>query len=105
MVFCSAAFLLLFLPATFAASSLALRHSSAASIHVLLVASLIYYGIWNWQNLFVLVPLALFTYWGALRFERSRSWFWPLAVISVNLGSLAYFKYAAFFADTLRLAW
>lgn len=105
MVFSSLEFLLLFLPTTFAAASLALRHSTAAAIRVLLLASLLYYGIWNWHNLFVLVPLAIFTYFGARQYQRSGSRFWPLAVIVLNLGTLACFKYAAFFADSARVLW
>lgn len=105
MVFSSLEFLLLFLPATFVAASIALAYSTAAVVRTMLVASLIYYGLWNWQNLFVLVPLAILTYVGALAYQRGRWNGWALAVVAANLGALAYFKYAAFFAETLRAVW
>jgi D-alanyl-lipoteichoic acid acyltransferase DltB (MBOAT superfamily) len=40
-----------------------------------------------------------------LCYQRSDALLWLIVVVAVNLGTLAYFKYVAFFADTARVAW
>ena len=101
MVFSSLTFLLLFLPALlavyFAFRSIRWRNA------VLLIGSLLFYA-WG-EPVFVLVMafVALAVYAGARAFSAARrtgfrrAWF--VLTLVVALGSLVYFKYAAFFVN------
>jgi alginate O-acetyltransferase complex protein AlgI len=102
MVFSSLEFLLIFLPATLAATAVAMRLGERAVLWTLLVSSLVYYSWWNWKSLFVLIPLTAVTYVGGKRLAVAPSNAVAAFVIAVNLATLAYFKYSAFFADILR---
>ncbi|WP_420450897.1 MBOAT family O-acyltransferase [Ilumatobacter sp.] len=71
---------------------------------VLLVASYVFYGWWDWRFLALIalstvVDFAVGLAIGASRDERSRSRLLAVSLV-VNLGVLAVFKYAGFFVDS-----
>ncbi len=73
---------------------------------LLLVASYLFYGWWDWRFCFLLLGSSLVDYVVALRIAASpevrirRRW---LAVsLAANLGVLGFFKYANFFLDSVR---
>jgi D-alanyl-lipoteichoic acid acyltransferase DltB (MBOAT superfamily) len=73
---------------------------------LLLVASYVFYGWWDWRFLGLLVFTSSFDYWCALCIqERSdpvkRRYFLTFSLL-VNLIVLGVFKYFNFFADTLQ---
>ncbi len=73
---------------------------------LLLVASYVFYGWWDWRFVSLLIFTTLFDYWCALRIDaepnqRRRKIFLSFSVI-VNLGVLCTFKYFNFFADSLH---
>lgn len=77
----------------------------------LLCASYVFYMSWKPAYALIIVVLSLIDYVCALRIERASSpkasrFFW-LCSIAANLGTLAVFKYAGFFARELNslLAW
>jgi alginate O-acetyltransferase complex protein AlgI len=72
---------------------------------LLLVASYVFYGWWDWRFLSLLLFTSGFDYWCALWLEREtrpgrRKLFLSFSMI-VNLGVLGVFKYFNFFADSL----
>jgi D-alanyl-lipoteichoic acid acyltransferase DltB (MBOAT superfamily) len=72
---------------------------------LLVVASYIFYGWWDWRFVSLLLFTTLFDYWCALRIENEpnparRKWLLA-ASMTVNLGVLCTFKYFNFFADSL----
>ena len=72
---------------------------------LLLVASYVFYGWWDYRFLGLLLFTTLFDYWCALRLEaesdqRRRKLFLAFSMI-VNLGVLSVFKYFNFFAESL----
>lgn len=111
MLFTTAAFLVLFLPATLAGFFVLGRSSHTAAAAWLFLASLFFYAYW--MPLLTLLLLASiggnFTLGRALvaRLQaggRSRARQWLILGIVFNLGLLGYFKYANFFVDNLNLA-
>lgn len=70
---------------------------------VLLLASYAFYSAWDWRFALLIAFTSLSSYWTALRIDagegtaRKR---WAALNIAVNLGILAYFKYAGFFVDS-----
>ena len=74
-----------------------LKRYSTANKLILLAASYVFYGSWNWYYLGLVMFSTLFDFWIGLRFlhtQRPRH----LIAFSViaNLGVLAFFKYANF---------
>lgn len=70
--------------------------------NLLLVASYVFYASWNPWFLPLLILSSVLAWWMALRMSRSsgrarRNWL--VAILMVNLGLLAYFKYAFFIAE------
>lgn len=105
MVFSSYEFLFVFLPLVWLAYWAVAPRSAALGRWVLIAASLVFYGWWNWRYLPLLIVLALFTYvtgqW--LRQGEARKP-WALAGgIAVLLGALGYFKYTDFFIETANV--
>ncbi|WP_020398174.1 MBOAT family O-acyltransferase [Kordiimonas gwangyangensis] len=103
MLFNSYEFIFAFLPVTLAAYYLLVGwYGRAVAFSWLLVSSLFFYGWWNPAYLGLLVPMILLNYlFGYLVSGQARksghtrrAWLW-LAVI-INLGTIAYFKYAGF---------
>jgi alginate O-acetyltransferase complex protein AlgI len=73
---------------------------------MLLVASYVFYGWWDWRFLGLLLFSTFFDYWCALWIERQpnaakRKLFLGFSM-AVNLGVLCIFKYYNFFADSLE---
>ena len=98
MLFNSYVFLLCFLPATLLIYQLVSRFHRKAVVIWLGVASLIFYGYWRPQFLFVLGASVLFNYLISCLISRTiansistRVLLW-MAIV-VNLGALCYFKY------------
>lgn len=107
MIFNSLTFLI-FLPVVFALywGLGAARHR--AQNLLLLVASYIFYGWWDWRLLWLimLTTVACFATAWALDSLQSRAWRRLLGVscMVLNLGLLGYFKYANFFSESLASA-
>ncbi len=73
---------------------------------MLLVASYIFYGAWDWRFLSLLFISTFLDYFCALKIHESndagrRKWFLSLSIIG-NLGLLGFFKYFNFFAANLE---
>ena len=101
MLFNSATFLL-FLPAAFAVYW-AVRDSVRAQNLVVVVASYVFYGWWDWRFLLLIAFISAWSYAVGLvemrRWERRPSKLLLAAGLAVNLGILGYFKYCDFFID------
>ena len=103
MVFSSLTFLLIFLPVTLAVYFVYrnIRYRN----FVLLIASLLFYAWGEPVYLFVMILVTLFIYLGAIMIQTLNSKAAKKAVLSLTLvlalGSLFYFKYAAFFANQI----
>ncbi len=73
---------------------------------LLLVASYVFYGWWDWRFLGLLIFTSLFDYWCALRIEErsdpAKRRLFLIFSLAVNLTVLGVFKYFNFFADTFR---
>ena len=106
MLLNSYSFLLVFLPAVVVLYWLAPR--GYPRLLVLIAASLVFYGLWDWRY----VPLLLATTladWVAGRYlaateaegQSRRRKLILAAAVAVNLGFLGYFKYRGFFVDSL----
>jgi D-alanyl-lipoteichoic acid acyltransferase DltB (MBOAT superfamily) len=73
---------------------------------MLLGASYIFYGWWDWRFVFLLLFTSYFDYWCAQWIDgehdrRKRKLFLSFSMV-VNLGVLGVFKYFNFFADSLQ---
>lgn len=108
MLFNSYTFIFIFLPVVLGGFFLIGRwHRSSAALW-LLVASLVFYGLWSYAYVGLLLLSICFNYGAGLAIVRSVSshrtsrvrWMLWIAV-TVDLGLLAYFKYFNFFIDTL----
>jgi len=107
MLFNSLEFLV-FLPVVFAAYWFVLGGRTRAQNSLLVVASYVFYGWWDWRFLALIAGSSIVDYFAGLRLaatpepKRRR---WLLAVsLAANLGSLCFFKYYDFFATSLREA-
>ncbi len=82
-----------------------------AQNRMLLLASYVFYGSWDWRFLSLILASTALDYVCALRIEDSATprgrRFWLGASIAGNLGILGFFKYWGFFTENLRalLAW
>jgi D-alanyl-lipoteichoic acid acyltransferase DltB (MBOAT superfamily) len=105
MIFNSYAFALFF-PIVFILYWLLSKKSIIYQNVLLLVASYIFYGWWDWRFLFLLVFSTSLDYYTGLKMYNSKSaigkktWFW--ISVGVNLGFLGFFKYYNFFIDSLQ---
>ena len=99
MVFSSPVFLFLFLPLTLLAVLLA--RSTGARNTVLLIASLLFYAWGEGVYLLLMLATILVNHLAGLALAR-----WPghrgplVAAVVLDLGALAWFKYAGFLADS-----
>ncbi len=110
MLFNSFQFIFAFLPIVFVGFFLIARHSREWAAAWLVLASLFFYGYWTLKALPLLLASILANYAfglrlapGAGRGDRSRKALLALA-ITVDLGVLAYFKYANFFVSNVNVA-
>jgi D-alanyl-lipoteichoic acid acyltransferase DltB (MBOAT superfamily) len=72
---------------------------------LLLIASYIFYGWWDYRFAFLLLATSLLDYWFALLINQSqaqarRKFFLTLSIV-LNMGVLCIFKYFNFFAESL----
>jgi D-alanyl-lipoteichoic acid acyltransferase DltB (MBOAT superfamily) len=106
MLFHTYLFIFAFLPATLFAFFLAARLNRRLPIFVLIAASIAFYAYWKPEVTLLLLGSILFNYCAGLFLQSDR----PrparragiIAAITVNLGLLAYFKYANFFMGTIH---
>jgi alginate O-acetyltransferase complex protein AlgI len=102
MLFNSITFLI-FLPLVFGLYWLVPARSRMPQNLLVVAASYVFYGWWDWRFLILIVAGSLWTYvlgLAELRSGRGRKrWVWLSAL--VNLGILGYFKYFNFFIDQL----
>ena len=106
MLFNSDVFLLVFLPAVLLAfRALTAVRNERATLVFLIVASLLFYGWWEWRYVLLLVTSVLFNFvWARWLIQcRTASARRVLLVLGItaNLAALGYFKYARFVLDTL----
>jgi alginate O-acetyltransferase complex protein AlgI len=80
--------------------------------HVLLVASLYFYGSWDWRFLGLIVGASTVDWYCALRIKQARDLGrptrpWLTLSLLYNLSALGFFKYCNFFVDSgvTFLAW
>lgn len=102
MIFNSIAFLL-FLPLVVGGYALLRGHFRAQNT-MLLVASYVFYGWWDWRFLGLIAFSTVVDYVAARGMakteeQRKRRWL-LLASLAANLGTLALFKYFGFFAES-----
>jgi alginate O-acetyltransferase complex protein AlgI len=103
MLFNSLPFILVFLPVVLLGYwSLAERET--ARLGFLLLASLVFYGYWDWRFEALLLGSVGFNWLFAEAFFRWRRAAIPVAAIALNLLSLAIFKYLGFFASIVAEA-
>ncbi|SQG00493.1 membrane bound O-acyl transferase, MBOAT [Paucimonas lemoignei] len=102
MIFSSYAFLLLFFPAVYVLF-LTLRawRLEQPALAMLVLASLVFYGMWSWKYLGLLVVLIVVNFLLGKQQVRRRGKFWLVVAVIFNLSVLVYFKYAGFFFSFL----
>ena len=70
----------------------------------MLIASYVFYSWWDWRFLTLIWTSTLVDFWAGNRIENtasnSRKRSYLLVSVCINLGILAYFKYAGFFVDS-----
>jgi alginate O-acetyltransferase complex protein AlgI len=75
---------------------------------VLLVASYIFYGWWDWRFCFLMIGSSLLDYWAGILLDgesaQRRRKTILIAALSANLVILGFFKYYNFFSDSLTTA-
>ena len=102
MSFISVSFLI-FLPIAFCAYWTLWRHQRWQNL-LLLAASYVFYGWWDWRFLILILITSASSYASGLLLEGTRHRRWVLtANVVLNLGILAVFKYYGFFIENLRL--
>ena len=108
MLFNSIEFLI-FLPLVFALYWLVGRRNLRFQNLLVLVASYVFYGWWDWRFLGLIALSTVVDFLVGIRIEeaasnvRKKQWLWVSLV--VNLGILGYFKYANFFIENWIAAW
>lgn len=104
MLFTSATFAFLYLPLVLLGFFVLGRSAPAAAALWLFGASLFFYGYWMPEfTLLLLGSIAgNFLVGQRIAAQRSHAKLWLVAGITLNLGLLAYFKYANFFLDNLN---
>ena len=108
MLFNSPEFLL-FLPIVFGLYWFVMRQNLKAQNVLLLFASYVFYGWWDWRFLGLIAFSTVVDFFVGIRVaeaseKRMKNW-WMAASLLVNLGLLAYFKYANFFIESWIEAW
>ena len=106
MLFHTHLFIFAFLPVALAAFYIAAKVNKRLPIFVLIAASLIFYAYWMPEVTLLLLGSIVFNYLAGLFLQSDR----PkatrrlaiIAAIAIDLGLLAYFKYANFFMGTLH---
>ena len=108
MLFNSPEFLL-FLPIVFGLYWFVLQRNLRAQNMLLLVASYVFYGWWDWRFLGLIAFSTVVDFLVGLRIDEAdekrtkKAWLW--VSLAVNLGLLGYFKYSNFFIESWVDAW
>lgn len=105
MLFNSFGFLLLFLPVTLALFFLLARRSHQLAAVWLGLASLFFYGWWDYRYLPLLLASIVSNYglgWRIAHTEQVKARRWLMLAIAANLFLLAYFKYADFYIGSVN---
>lgn len=98
----------IFLPIVFVLYWFAVKRSIQFQNILLLVASLVFYGWWDWKFLFLILFSIVIDYfvgnriWQEADAVKRKRWLW-VSLIS-NLGMLMFFKYFNFFIDNFIVA-
>ena len=100
MLFNSYSFLLTFLPGSLLAYR-AIDGNARSRVPILILASLLFYGLWNPEFVPLLVGLIVVNWLAARWFGRTRNSGVITAAIVLTLSVLGLYKYADFFAATL----
>jgi alginate O-acetyltransferase complex protein AlgI len=100
MLFSSQAFLVGFLPVALLAYYAAAASKPLRQI-VVIIASLIFYGFWDWRFVPALFALTLLNWLFVQAFGRDGRRLWLDLGILLNLGMLGLFKYADFIATNM----
>jgi D-alanyl-lipoteichoic acid acyltransferase DltB (MBOAT superfamily) len=69
---------------------------------VLLIASYIFYCAWDWRFAFLIALTSLSSYGTGILIEKKRKKLWLILNAALNLGILAFFKYAGFFVESFE---
>lgn len=98
----------IFLPTVFILYWMVFRNSFKRQNILLVLASYVFYGWWDWRFLSLILFSTLVDFWVGLQLgknqdEKVRRGFLTLSVL-VNLGFLGFFKYYNFFVDNFREA-
>jgi alginate O-acetyltransferase complex protein AlgI len=105
MLFNTFNFIFLYLPITLAGYFLLARYSCRFSAFWLALASLVFYGSWDYHYLYLLLGSITVNYWMARTIDNTQVAFGKKsllgAAITANLLLLAYYKYANFFVSSL----
>jgi D-alanyl-lipoteichoic acid acyltransferase DltB (MBOAT superfamily) len=69
---------------------------------MLLIASYVFYGWWDWRFVFLLLGSTVISFLCALRIDQERDRrLWLLVALVTNVGALAFFKYFNFFQENI----
>lgn len=109
MLFNSINFIFVFLPITFVMFFVLGKYSKFYAAAWLTIASLVYYGWWNYQYVLLLL-LSIFMNYAAgylinlkiVKGEARLARWYLIGAISLNLAALFYYKYVGFFGEILR---
>ena len=104
MLFNSYPFIFVYLPIVFAVFFLTAKYvSHRAATFVLVAASFIFYGYWDYHYVPLLFASITFNYLIGRQIGRtSRRKFWLLVGLVLNVALLGYFKYTDFFLATVN---
>jgi D-alanyl-lipoteichoic acid acyltransferase DltB (MBOAT superfamily) len=95
---------LLFLPIVFALYWFVLNEKTQHQNILIIIASYIFYGWWDWRFLLLLIASTIVDYlvgqqiYKAVDKTNSKYWLW--VSVAFNLGLLGFFKYYNFFTDS-----
>jgi D-alanyl-lipoteichoic acid acyltransferase DltB (MBOAT superfamily) len=93
-----------FLPIAFILYWFVTNKNLKAQNILLLVASYVFYGWWDWRFLFLLFTLSLVNYFTGIGIQINgtsrKAKIWLIAGLITNIGILGYFKYFNFFIES-----
>ena len=90
MIFSSYAFLLLFFPAVYGLFLLLRRFRlEQPALAMLVISSLVFYGMWSWRYLGLLLGLIVVNYLLGLQQVKTRRKLWLVVAVVFNLTVLA----------------
>jgi len=80
------------------------RHGNHSRWIFIIVASLVFYGWWDWRFIFLLTGCGLVNFYAGLFIQKFQRYKKTILILSIfgNLGTLALFKYLGFFTRNLN---